>query len=190
MHVGDLWVTVSTNWVAGEGVGPVRKGGLSASTPELRSSRFHRAFHAPRRCRPRIPTHSPRQGDEVAINLHKTLSGGHYRWIAASFNSSLAHHAETRFDQGLRTPVERVFHVVQPTCNIGSRGRGRWRTCQTAPRHSWTPSQLLHAYLAPAGRRRARGSEAASLSACGRLSGSSPPVVVEWDCSPTCTQCP
>ena len=38
-----------------------------------------------------FPTHSPRQGDEVAINLHTSLSGGHYRLIEESFNSSLAH---------------------------------------------------------------------------------------------------
>ena len=38
-----------------------------------------------------FPTHSPRQGVEVAINLHQTLSGGHYRLTEESFNSSLAH---------------------------------------------------------------------------------------------------
>ena len=38
-----------------------------------------------------FPTYSPRQGDEVAINPHKTLSGGHYRLTEESFNSSLAH---------------------------------------------------------------------------------------------------
>lgn len=38
-----------------------------------------------------FPTYSPRQGDEVAINPHKSLSGGHYRLIEESFNSSLAH---------------------------------------------------------------------------------------------------
>ena len=38
-----------------------------------------------------FPTYSPRQGDEVEINPHKTLSGGHYRLTEESFNSSLAH---------------------------------------------------------------------------------------------------
>ena len=38
-----------------------------------------------------FPTYSPRQGDEVAINPHKTLSGGHCRLTEESFNSSLAH---------------------------------------------------------------------------------------------------
>lgn len=39
----------------------------------------------------RFPTYSPRQGDDMAKAHQSTLPGGHYRWIADSFNSSLAH---------------------------------------------------------------------------------------------------
>ena len=39
----------------------------------------------------RFPTYSPRQGDDMAKAHQSALSGGHYRLIEESFNSSLAH---------------------------------------------------------------------------------------------------
>ena len=68
-----------------------------------------------------FPTYSPRQGDEVPIDPHKALSGGHYRLTEESFNSSLAHH-DGWFTDHIESPPDKDFGPRQLWSLVGSGG--------------------------------------------------------------------
>ena len=79
-----------------------------------------------------FPTYSPRQGDEVAINLQNTLSGGDYRLTEESFNSSLAHSTRNPLRLGSIPKSEGVSACPQQS----GRAYSRHRDCGWAPGRS------------------------------------------------------